>query len=340
MANPIPLMALSEVFDVQYGGSFSRVADYKSGSTPVIKSQATNNGVIAHLSIEPNHAHVLTVARTGSVGASFYHEYPCYVTDDCMVLQPKSNMSAETMLIYARLVFQNAFKYNYGRKVTPTRLSLEKIPTPKYVESLSDKLSIPKKPSPKSYNHSNGKIALDQTKWKFFRYDEIFEIRKGYYNKKPPLCARDEGDCLQFIGASESNNGVTSYHRLEDIQNFDRSGSIESYPTTIGKVFPANAITVANNGASVGFAFFQPNQFVCSHDVNPLYLRDKVMTPEIGLFLCTLIRMERYRWNYGRKWRPSRMPYSSVKLPVLSNGDPDWKFMENYIKSLPYSASL
>ena len=42
----------------------------------------------------------------------------------------------------------------------------------------------------------------------------------------------------------------------------------------------------------------------------------------------------------GRKWRPARMPDSDIKLPVDSNGNPDWQFMENYIKSLPYSGSL
>ena len=30
----------------------------------------------------------------------------------------------------------------------------------------------------------------------------------------------------------------------------------------------------------------------------------------------------------------------TIKLPVTTQGLPDWEFMENYIKSLPYSASL
>lgn len=58
------------------------------------------------------------------------------------------------------------------------------------------------------------------------------------------------------------------------------------------------------------------------------------------MFLITLINLERYRWAYGRKWRPIRMPKSTIKLPADSNGSPDWIFMEDYIKSLPYSGDL
>ena len=35
-----------------------------------------------------------------------------------------------------------------------------------------------------------------------------------------------------------------------------------------------------------------------------------------------------------------RMQKSLIKLPVDSNGKPDWQFMEDYIKSLPYSINL
>ena len=35
-----------------------------------------------------------------------------------------------------------------------------------------------------------------------------------------------------------------------------------------------------------------------------------------------------------------RMKKSLIKLPVDSDGKPDYKFMEDYIKSLPYSINL
>ena len=31
---------------------------------------------------------------------------------------------------------------------------------------------------------------------------------------------------------------------------------------------------------------------------------------------------------------------TQIKLPVTEKNDPDWQFMEDYIKSLPYSSNL
>lgn len=63
------------------------------------------------------------------------------------------------------------------------------------------------------------------------------------------------------------------------------------------------------------------------------------MNVYIGLFLVSLIKLERYRFNYGRKWHKDRMNKSKIKLPIDTNGNPDWQFMEDYIKSLPYSSN-
>ena len=64
------------------------------------------------------------------------------------------------------------------------------------------------------------------------------------------------------------------------------------------------------------------------------------LTPSVGLFICALIRLEKFRFNYGRKWHLDRMKSSIIRLPVTKTGDPDWKFMERYIKSLPYSSQI
>ena len=58
------------------------------------------------------------------------------------------------------------------------------------------------------------------------------------------------------------------------------------------------------------------------------------------MFLTTIINIEQYRYNYGIKCSQTRIKNIKIKLPVDSKGNPDWQFMENYIKSLPYSANL
>lgn len=167
---------------------------------------------------------------------------------------------------------------------------------------------------------------MDTSSWKWFRYDEIFDIKHGFYNKKPE--DNPEGD-IPFIGATDSNNGVTSHSDLETIAVTTKTGDGSNSPME-EKIFE-NCIAVTNNG-SVGYAYFQAKPFTCTHDVNPLYLKGHEINPYIALFLCTLIEKERFRWAYGRKWRPIRMPSSKIKLPVTPEGTPDWKYMEDFVK--------
>lgn len=60
----------------------------------------------------------------------------------------------------------------------------------------------------------------------------------------------------------------------------------------------------------------------------------------MAIFISVLIEREKYRYAYGRKFGTKRMMDTEIKLPVLENGQPDCQFMEDYIKSLRYSANL
>jgi len=186
---------------------------------------------------------------------------------------------------------------------------------------------------------SDDSLLLETDTWEWFRYDEIFKIKKGFYNKKPEEV---KNGTLPFIGATDSNNGITMFTDIETVDATSKTGD-ENNTELKDKIFDENCITVSNNG-SVGYAFYQSHQFTCTHDVNPLYLKDHILNVYIAMFLCTLIEKERYRWAYGRKWRPKRMPDSLIKLPIIKdingNKSPDWDFMEKYIKNLPYSSCL
>lgn len=103
-------------------------------------------------------------------------------------------------------------------------------------------------------------------------------------------------------------------------------------------IHEGGTIGVRYNG-SVAEAFYQPVSYWATDDVNVLYPKF-TMTPETALFLCTVIRREKYRFNYGRKWHLERMHESVIKLPVTARGKPDWAYMKRYVKSLPYSSQI
>ncbi|MBQ6153759.1 MAG: restriction endonuclease subunit S [Ruminococcus sp.] len=191
-------------------------------------------------------------------------------------------------------------------------------------------------------------MNLDIEKWELFDFEKVFDIKKGFYNKKPEPSGTGK---IPFLGATDSNNGVTEHYTIEEIDSSSKTGK-EPNESIEQKLFPGNAVCVTNNG-SVGYAYYQNKPFTCSHDVNPLYRLDGQFNKYTGLFVAAVIMYDRYRWGYGRKWRPERMAKSQLKLPILrdNNGDPiidstkkcsdygftpDWKYMEEYIKTLHY----
>jgi hypothetical protein len=58
---------------------------------------------------------------------------------------------------------------------------------------------------------------------------------------------------------------------------------------------------------------------------------------DIAMFLITVIKANKYRFGYGRKWTLEKMKETVIKLPSRADGAPDFIYMESYIKSLSYS---
>ncbi|MEE0938160.1 MAG: restriction endonuclease subunit S [Bacteroidales bacterium] len=329
---------LSEIFNFWYGVNLELVnCEVCSAGIPFVSRTSNNNGVVARVSmidgITPNPSHTLSLAGGGSVLSCFYQDEPYYSGRDLFVLSPKEKMSKKEMILYSYIISSNKYRYNYGRQANKSFQDLM-LPEIGEIKHLM-KDTIDADYSFKEESILPSTLYFDCTQWKWFRYNEIFDIKKGFYNKKP----EESGvGTIPFIGATESNNGITSMHTLEEIEAASKTGDNPNQDIS-EKVFAGNCITVSNDG-SIGFAFYQEKEFTCSHSVNPLYLKGYTLNKYIAMFLCTLIELEQYRWAYGRKWRPKRMPSSLIKLPIKADGTPDWEFMENYIKSLPYSANI
>ena len=334
---------LEDIFDVRYGHSLDlnklNTTSMKDGIAYVSR-KSKDNGIAAYVNkiegIEPGKSGELTCALSGSgVLSTFIQTRQFYTSYHVAILTPKIKLTYMQKLFYCYAIFKNQYKFSWGRQANRTIRILE-IPEVDEIPNFVYKTKIKLDDNIKEPINSIP-FELNTKKWKEFEYKNIFDIQKGFYNKKPPLSSED--DSIPFIGATEQGNGITGRVSLENIKKYSKTGRIDILEPIEKKLFKGNCITVSNNG-SVGFAFYQPIEFTCSHDVNPLYLKNHKMNKYIAMFLISLIELEKYRWGYGRKWRPIRMPTSIIKLPVTSNNEPDWQYMENYIKSLSFSSSI
>lgn len=169
---------------------------------------------------------------------------------------------------------------------------------------------------------------LDEKEWKRISINSVFVIGHGFYNKKPPMSSEGE---VPFIGASGINNGVTGFCTMQAIEDNSKVGYGPNEPIE-RKLFNKGSICVVNNGSAIGYSYYQPKQFTCTHDVNPLTLRDHEMNEDEALFLAQMIRQQGDCFIYARKWRPSRMVSSQFLLPVDSAGNPDYAYMAEYVQ--------
>lgn len=308
---------LDEIFDLRYGHSLelNRLTQVEAPDGVNFVSRAMgNNGVTARVStnVVPGSPGEITVALGGNVLTSFVQPEPFVCGRDVMILTAKDEtMSLETKLWYCVCIWTNRYRYNYGRQANRTLGSLL-VPNepPAWVANKQV-------PSHEGLQRSlRPRLELtDPERWVDFPLDNIFELKKG---RRVTKAQRNPG-ATRFISATDSNNGISDWNDLDPI-------------------FPENSITVPYDG-SIGYAFFQPEPYFALDSVNALIPRQSISVWQ-GLFLVAAIRFEKWRFSYGYKWNLTRMKKTTIRLPVTSLGDPDWDYMERFMKGLPFSAAL
>lgn len=317
-------MKLDDLFEVRNGIASSGldIMTYpKIGTVPFIRPASSQRRTVAGWikknaigtkSIYPEGSIFVSTNGEGSHTFSYVSCFEFVPNSDVAVLIPKRDMTIQEKIYYAHCITMNRYRFSYGRKPKGDRLKRIDLPTkaPAWVIStpLREDIEL-------STTRNHAKLALKTSFWGPFQIQDLFEIKKGKRLTKANMAP----GTTPYIGSTDSNNGVTAY--------------IGQAPIHSG-----NTLSVAYNG-SVAETFYQPVPFWGTDDVNVLYPKFK-LTQHLAIFLVTIIRAEKYRFNYGRKWHLDRMKESIIKLPVDKKGGPDWRFMENYIKSLPYSKNL
>lgn len=313
---------VSDVFSVRYGHSLElNRLSFSDGDKGIafVSRKMGDNGVSAFVvripGLQPASAGELTVALGGNgVLSTFLQDRPFYTGRDVAILHPKNSMPKTTLLYYCMCIKANRYRHSYGRQANRSLRALV-IPDPTDLPSWVPAANVDMFEGADAAIADTPVVLKSLSTWKAFKLQELFDIRKGKRLTKASMTS----GVTPFIGSTDSHNGVTAL--------------VGQRPNHSG-----NTITVAYNG-SVAETFYQPIPFWATDDVNVLYPKF-AMTPTIALFVITLIKCEKYRYNYGRKWHLERMAVSSILLPVKSDDTPDWGFMKRYIQSLPYSSQI
>lgn len=314
-------MRIDELFDVEYGNQLDM--NKMTPAAPAegvvfVGRKGSNQGVSGYVAeitgLKPFSADLLTVALGGSrLLATFVQRRPFYTAQNVAVLRPKRPLTLQEKLYYAACIEHNRFRYSaFGREANR---SLRTIEIPNEAPAWARQAKVPdlddlRQPA------GQPQLVDDVADWGNFLIGEIFEMHKG---KRVTKANRTPGS-TRFIGATESNNGVTDMVDLE--------------PN-----FGPGCITVAYNG-SVGWAFYQDQEFFACDDVNVLVPREKDLSPFTLLFCCAVLRYERLRFSYGYKWTMERMRSTTIRMPQTDTGSPHWKRMEDIMKGLPLSKTL
>jgi hypothetical protein len=310
---------LSEIFYMKSSQNLELInCEQVENGICFISRTSKNNGVAARIlpidDLEPMPAGAITVALSGSVLSSFYQDESFYTAFHIACLYPKQPLSIEQLHYYACVIEQNKYRYSFGRQANRTLKDIllpDINELPDYVNKISNAdYQFEKEPI------SNRKISLNTENWQWFKISALFNV---YSSQEENAVDRLEGN-TPYISSTQFSNGISKY--VDDVPSF-----------------PMNTITVARNG-SIGSAFYQPVPFCASPDDVRIFEPKFELNKYIAIFLITIIEKEKFRYEYGRKFGTKRMNDTKVKLPTTPEGNPDWQFMESYVKSLSYSKSI
>lgn len=317
---------LRDIFpDIQRGKRL-KTADHIQGSIPYVSSSAINNGVDAFIG---NGGKVrkfeecLTLANSGSVGKTFYHSYE-FIASDHVTSLKSDKLNKYSYLFIATIVQRLEEKYSFNREINDVRINKEKIVLPVDESGNPDyafmEQYIKERERQIVQNYIGyighdaqigGVTPLDQKEWKEFYLCDIFTIRPGKRLTKSNM----KSGTTPFIGASDSNNGVTAF-----VSN-----------TNVSK--DSNVLGVNYNG-SVVENFYHPYTCIFSDDVKRFALREHNGNEYVYLFMKTVILQQKSKYAYGYKFNEERMQKQMILLPTTANGQPDYDYMEQYVKRL------
>ena len=165
---------------------------------------------------------------------------------------------------------------------------------------------------------------IDTSGWKEFRVGDLFETECSGKSTRVPTGAwvatkiLSDGE-IPRITVSGVNNGVVGYYADIDDDNY--------------RVYK-NFISVS----FLGTVFYQAGRASLDMKVHCLKPIDIELTDTVAEFLVTMIRNAIRRYVYQDQLSSTILPTVKILLPVDADGNPNWVYMDKYMRSIMENA--
>lgn len=160
------------------------------------------------------------------------------------------------------------------------------------------------------------RLSLNDVEWGEFFIggdDGIFKItatKSGIDKNKLNI----EAGLIPYITRSDLQNGINL---------FVTDNQIASYSKNKG-----NVITI---GLDTQTVFYQNNDFFTGQNIQ--ILENSNINKPIAMFIIPLLKIQMRKFNWGGNGATlSRLKRTKILLPLDNLGNPNWQFMEDYIK--------
>lgn len=334
---------VGELFNIIGGKGITKNEIFEhQGALPAIQSGEENFGCIGYIDEDYcvkqkytiSKGECLTVARSGSSGYVGYQASQCVVGDSAKILEPKFEANTLRLLFIRSALMVNKAKYAYTDKVTNENYAKDIIKLPstpdgspdwKYMEEYMRRIEQRTQNAISALVASQNKpCKIDTTYWKEFIMEELFEkldLRfwpKKFEKTKHVSTEKTKEFNIPLVNAKHSNNGIMYYGRETDFESEEMTIDI-----------------VADGAASTGDVYPQPQRTGVLYNAYLIKLKEKKSSKAVLCFLSTVIeRCVKQKFGYDNKCTWDKLKQEKILLPATPAGDPDWRYMEMYMRGV------
>ena len=342
-----------DIFEIVDGYYNKKPPAEKNGKIPFLSATAYNNGVSEFYSKDTiltwdkvgnktnNNiderlfsGNCIAITNNGSVGHAFYQEDLFTCSHDITPVYLKNYELNKYIAFFLIVMLEKTGKsYEYGKKWRPKRMRRSKILLPindnnepnwRFMEDYarqelkSQTEKVIDYYEQKLIDEASILLDLKEVEWNLFQIDEIFDVKRV---EGKPINNYENGN-IPYVTTSSENNGITNF--------------VNAIESDISK---RSAISVDPVG---GTTFYHDYDFVgrgfSGSSINLLY-NDNLNSLN-SKFICSAIeKVSKVKASYGIHFNGNRLRSAKVLLPLDENGNPNWKYMTDFIKKLEHETA-